>query len=87
MLWKKVLGMEPNRAQNYLALAEALVKAGALEESLQFFVKTADLDGVAEVHLRLAEVLARLGRVRESALARETYEKLRLDDFRRRSNR
>jgi superkiller protein 3 len=87
MLWKKVLGMEPNRAQNYLALAEALVKAGALEDSLQFFVKTADLDGVAEVHLRLAEVLARLGRVRESALARETYEKLRLDDFRRRSNR
>ena len=85
--WKRVIALEPDRAQNYLALAEALVKAGALEESLQFFVKTADLDGVAEVHLRLAEVLARLGRVRESALARETYEKLRLDDFRKRSNR
>jgi tetratricopeptide (TPR) repeat protein len=82
-LWKKVLGMEPNRAQNYLELAEALVKAGSLEESLQYFVKTADLDGVAEVHLRLAEVLARLGRTRESGMARETYEKLRLEDFRR----
>ena len=82
--WKKVIALEPDRAQNYLELAEALVKAGALGESLQYFVKTADLEGVAEVHLRLAEVLARLGRVRESALARETYEKLRLEDFRRR---
>jgi len=83
MLWKKVIGLEPDRAQNYLELAEALVKAGSLEEGLQYFVKTADMDGVAEVHLRLAGVLGRLGRVRESALARETYEKLRLEDFRR----
>jgi hypothetical protein len=45
------------------------------------------MDGVAEVHLRLAEVLARLGRAKESALARETYERLRLEDFRRRSRR
>jgi tetratricopeptide (TPR) repeat protein len=87
MLWKKVIALEPDRAQNYLDLAEALVRAGALEESLQYFVKTADLDGVAEVHLRLSEVLARLGRARESALARETYENLRLEDFRRRSRR
>jgi tetratricopeptide (TPR) repeat protein len=85
--WKKVIGLEPDRAQNYLNLAEALVKAGALEESLQYFVKTADLNGVAEVHLRLAEVLARLGRIKESVLARETYERLRLEDFRRRSSR
>jgi tetratricopeptide (TPR) repeat protein len=86
-IWKKVIGLEPDRAQNYLDLAESLVKAGALEESLQYFVKTADMDGVAEVHLRLAEVLARLGRAKESALARETYEMLRLEDFRRRSRR
>jgi hypothetical protein len=45
------------------------------------------MDGVAEVHLRLADVLARLGRARESGLARETYERLRLEDFRRRSSR
>jgi tetratricopeptide (TPR) repeat protein len=85
--WKEVIALEPSIAQNYLDLAEALVKAGALEESLQYFVKTADLDGVAEVHLRLADVLARLGRERESTLARETYERLRLEDFRRRSRR
>ncbi len=85
--WKKVIALEPDVAQNYLDLAEALVKAGALEESLQYFVKTADLDGVAEVHLRLADVLARLGRAKESALARETYERLRMEDFRRRSRR
>jgi len=85
--WKKVIGLEPNVAQNYRDLAETLVKSGALEESLQYFVKTAELDGVADVHGRLAEVLARLGRTRESALARETYERLRLEDFRRRPGR
>jgi tetratricopeptide (TPR) repeat protein len=85
--WKKVIGLEPDVAQHYLDLAETLVKAGALEESLQYFVKTAEIDGVADVHWRLAEVLARLGRTRESALARETYERLRLEDFRRRPRR
>jgi tetratricopeptide (TPR) repeat protein len=85
--WKKVIGLEPDVAQNYRDLADALVKAGALEESLQYFVKTAELDGVADVHGRLADVLARLGRTRESALARETYERLRLEDFRRRPGR
>ena len=86
-IWKKVIALEPDLAQNYLDLAETLVKQGALEESLQYFVKAADLNGVAEVHLRLSDVLARLGRARESALARETYERLRLEDFRRRSRR
>jgi tetratricopeptide (TPR) repeat protein len=84
---QKVIALEPGVAQNYLDLAEALVKAGRLAESLQYFVKTAEMDGVAEVHRRLADVLARLGRARESALARETYERLRLEDFRRRSPR
>jgi tetratricopeptide (TPR) repeat protein len=85
--WKKVIALEPDEAQNHLDLAEALVKAGALEESLQYFVKAAELNGVADVHGRLADVLARLGRTRESALARETYERLRLEDFRRRPGR
>ena len=85
--WKKVIALEPDVAQNHLDLAEALVKAGALEESLRDFVKAAELNGVAEVHGRLADVLARLGRTRESALARETYERLRLEDFRRRPGR
>ena len=84
---KKVLALEPEVAQNYLDLADALVSAGALQDSLQYFVKTAELNGVAEVHLRLADVLARLGRSTESGLARETYERLRLEDFRRRSSR
>ena len=83
--WKKVIALEPDGAQNYRDLAEALVRAGALEDSLQYFVKTTELNGVAEVHLRLAEVLARLGRAKESNFARETYERLRLADFRRRS--
>ena len=82
-----MIALEPDVAQNYLNLAEALVGAGLLAESLQYFVKTAEMDGVAEVHLRLAAVLGRLGRVKESALARETYERLRLEDFRLQSGR
>jgi tetratricopeptide (TPR) repeat protein len=85
--WKQVIAREPHVAKNYLDMAEALVKAGRLAESLPYFVKTSEMDGVAEVHRRLADVLARLGRARESALARETYERLRLEDFRRRSSR
>ena len=84
---QKVITLEPDVAQNYFDLAEALVKAGRLADSLQYFVKTAEIEGIADVHLRLANVLARLGRIRESSLARETYERLRLEDFRRRSIR
>ena len=84
-LRRRVIALEPGVAANYLDLAEALVKAGALGESVQYYVKTADMDGVAEVHLRLADVLGRLGRAKESAVARETYERLRLEDFRRRT--
>ena len=58
--WKQVVALEPGEARNYFNLAEALFRAGALEESLRYFVKTAEMDGVAEVHLRLADVLARL---------------------------
>jgi tetratricopeptide (TPR) repeat protein len=86
-IWRKVIALEPDSARNYLDLAEALVRAGALEESVQYFVKTADLNGVAEVHRRLADVLARLGRARESALAQQTFERLRLEDFRQRARR
>jgi tetratricopeptide (TPR) repeat protein len=83
--WRKAIALEPGVAQNYRELAEVLVRAGLLEMSLEYFVRTAELDGVAEVHLRLSDVLARLGRARESVLARETYERLRLEDFRRRA--
>jgi tetratricopeptide (TPR) repeat protein len=81
--WLKAVALEPALAQNYVEVGEALVKAGQLDASIQYFVKAAELNGVAEVHLRLSEVLGRLGRTRESALARETYERLRLEDFRR----
>jgi tetratricopeptide (TPR) repeat protein len=80
--WMKVATLEPALAQNHVEVAEAMVRAGQLDGSIQYFVKAAELDGVAEVHLRLSDVLGRLGRTRESALARETYERLRLEDFR-----
>jgi tetratricopeptide (TPR) repeat protein len=79
--WTKAVTLEPGLAQNYVELADALVKAGQLELSVQYLVKAAERDGVADVHLRLAEVLGRLGRNRESALARQTYERLQIQDF------
>ena len=83
----KAVALEPTLAQNYLDLAEAMVKAGQLDGSIQQFVKAAELNGVAEVHLRLSEVLGRLGRTRESAIARDTYERLQMADFRRAAGR
>ena len=85
--WMKAVALEPTLAKNYVDVAEAMVKAGRLEGSIQYFVKAAELDGVAEVHLRLSDVLGRLGRTRESALARETYERLQMEDFRRGAGR
>jgi tetratricopeptide (TPR) repeat protein len=85
--WVTVIGVEPGVAQNHLEAAEALVRAGRLEESLPFFAGAAELEGVAELHLRIADVLARLGRASESALARQTFERLRLEDLQRRTRR
>jgi hypothetical protein len=59
-----------------------MVAPGRPDEALQLLIAAAAVDGVAEVHLRIAQVLSVLGRHRESALAWETYEQLRLDDLR-----
>jgi tetratricopeptide (TPR) repeat protein len=80
-VWKRVIASEPDVAGNHRKLAEALLKAGDLAQSLTAFATAAELDGVAAVHLRIATVLERLGRTRESALARQTYVKLRLEDY------
>lgn len=86
-LWKRVIESEPDVARNHQELAEALAKAGDLPQSLAAFATAAELDGVAAVHLRIASVLDRLGRTRESALARQTYVQLRLEDYGRQAGR
>lgn len=86
-VWKRVIASEPGVAANHQELAEALMKAGDLAQSLNAFATAAELDGVAAVHLRIATVLDRLGRTRESALARQTYVRLRLEDYARQAGR
>lgn len=81
--WLEVIALDPDDAQNHLRLAEELLSAGLPEESLQALVNAAALDGVAEVHLRIANVLTLLGRDQEAALARDTYQRLRLADLTR----
>jgi hypothetical protein len=78
-----VIAIEPDVARNHLELAAALREAGQLDASLQALVHTTTLDGVAEVHLRIADLLARFGRQAESVLAREAYQRLQLEDFQR----
>jgi tetratricopeptide (TPR) repeat protein len=85
--WSAVIALEPDVAQHYLDAADALVRAGQLEEGLRYLIRAAELDGVAEVHLRIADVLARLGRADESARARQMYERLQVEDFQRRTRR
>lgn len=79
----QVIALQPDETRHYLDLADAQTAAGQLDRALQSLVRAAELDGVAEVHLRIAELLARMGRNAESALARETYARLRLEDLRR----
>jgi tetratricopeptide (TPR) repeat protein len=86
-VWKRVIASEPDVAGNHRELAEALLKAGDLALSLTAFATAAELDGVAAVHLRIATLLERLGRTRESALARQTYVRLRLEDYGRQAGR
>lgn len=84
-VWRRLIAEEPDAAGNYVSLADILMRAGQFEAALAPLVKAAELDGVADVHRRLADVLAALDRRAESALARETYLRLRLDDFERQS--
>jgi tetratricopeptide (TPR) repeat protein len=86
-IWMQVIPLEPEVTQNYVDVADALVKAGRTEESLAYLIEAADRDGVAEVHLRIADVLDRLGRSQEAGLARAIYERLRLEDAQRRLRR
>jgi tetratricopeptide (TPR) repeat protein len=80
--WRALIALEPSVAAHRLAASDTLIALGRLDEALQQLIEAADVDGVAEVHLRIAHVLSMLGRHRESALAWEAYEQLKLSDLR-----
>ena len=66
-----------------LQVADALIKAGRLEEAAAVLEAAIPLNSRPETRRRLAEVYAALGRTEESARERRTYTEQRLEELRR----
>jgi hypothetical protein len=64
-------------------VADVLIKAGRLEEAAAVLQAAIPLNARPELHRRLAELYAALGRTEESARERRTYMEQRLEELRR----
>lgn len=64
-----------------LRLADALIKAGRLEDAAGLLQNTTSLNPRPETYRRLADVYAALGRTEQSAAARRTYVEKRLQEL------
>jgi len=64
-----------------LRLADALIKAGRLEDAAAVLRNATSASGGPEQYRRLADVYAALGRAEDSAAARRTYEEGRLREL------
>jgi len=80
-----VIELDPGNAGHYLRLADTLVRAKRLGDAETQLRTAISLGGGPEAHRRLAEVLAGLGRSEQSALERQQYRDLRLQELRARS--
>jgi len=74
--WKQVVQREPQRAEHRISLAAALIRAGRAAEAVEHLETATRLDADVDVYRQLAELYARLGRVAESAAARENYQRV-----------
>ena len=84
-LRQQVIELDPGNAGHYIRLADTLVRARRLEDAATHLRTAISLGGGPEAHRRLAEVLAGLGRSEQSALERQQYRDLRLQELRARS--
>jgi tetratricopeptide (TPR) repeat protein len=66
-----------------LQVADALVKAGRLDEAAAVLQAAIPVNARPETHRRLAEVYAALGRTEDSARERQAYTQQRLEELRR----
>jgi predicted Zn-dependent protease len=73
---QQVVQREPQRAEHRINVAAALIRAGRDAEAAEHLETATELDADVDVYRQLAEVYARLGRVAESAAAREKYQRL-----------
>jgi tetratricopeptide (TPR) repeat protein len=81
-LWQQVVEREPEAA-NVVSLGEALARAGRHEQAAVAFTKAVALVNEPELHRRLAEEYAQIGRADESAREQALYEQLRRERLRR----
>jgi tetratricopeptide (TPR) repeat protein len=79
--WQQAMAIRRDSA-GLLGLADALVKAGRLEEAAARLQSSTSLSARADIHRRLAEVYAALGRTADSARERQTYMEKRLQELR-----
>lgn len=80
--WEKAIKIRRDSVGPF-QVADALVKAGRLEEASAVLQAAIPSNPRPEVHRRLAEVYAKLGRTEESARERQTYTTQRLEELRR----
>jgi tetratricopeptide (TPR) repeat protein len=75
-LFRQAIAYEPDRAQPYLDLGLALMKAGQLAEALASFMKAKELADSADVHRYLSDIYRTLGRVEDSEREATLYLRL-----------
>jgi tetratricopeptide (TPR) repeat protein len=81
-LWKQAASIRRDSV-GALQVADALIKAKRLEEAAGVLQAATTSNARPEIHRRLAEVYAALGRAEESARERQAYTQQRLDELRR----
>src|SRR5262245_30357231 len=81
-IWKLAITVRRDSVGPF-QVADALIKAGRLEEASAVLQAAIPSNPRPEVHRRLAEVYAALGRTEESARARQAYTTQRLEELRR----
>jgi tetratricopeptide (TPR) repeat protein len=81
-IWKQAMTIR-RESVGPLQVADALIKAGRLDEASAVLRAAITSNARPELHRRLAEVYAALGRAEESARERQTYTEQRLEALRR----
>jgi predicted Zn-dependent protease len=80
--WKEAIAIRRESVGPF-QVADAFMKAGRLEEASAVLQAAIPSNPRPEVHRRLAEVYAALGRTADSARERQTYTQQRLEELRR----
>jgi len=84
-LWDQIIQLRPGSASSHVRLAEACVAAGRLDAAASAYQAAISLGAGVDVHRRLADVYAALGRADDSARERDSYVQQRLDELRQRA--